>query len=78
MSDVRKVKRGRPPKKWPRRSADSITEFCKRTGRSKSSVFRDMKNGSLKYVQIRPGCERRIPYSEFLRLGFDLPNDDAA
>jgi hypothetical protein len=34
-----------------------------------------MKEGLIRYVQIGPSGDRRIPYSEYERLGFDMPDD---
>jgi hypothetical protein len=71
------AKRGRPPKKLPRKSAGLVSEYCAHTGESKSTAFRKMKDGRLHYVQDRPGSARRIPYSEYRRQGYDLPDDAA-
>jgi hypothetical protein len=77
MLDAQKRKRGRPPRKWPNKRADSVTEYCQRTGESRKKVFEKMKLGLLRYVQDKPGAARRIPHSEYTRQGYDLPDDAA-
>jgi excisionase family DNA binding protein len=62
----KKKKRGRPPHPRPKAEADTITEFCAKMKCSRLTVYRMMKDGELKYIQIRG--ERRIPHSEYRRL----------
>jgi hypothetical protein len=76
VNNSERRKRGRPRKARPlRRLADTITQFHERTGISRAKIWRDMAAGKLKFVQPTPGGVRRIPYSEYARLGFDLPAD---
>jgi hypothetical protein len=35
-----------------------------------------MAAGKLRFVQDEPGAPRRIPHSEYVRHGYDLPTDD--
>src|SRR4051812_33643177 len=56
--------RVRPP--LPR-VALTISEFAATTGISKASLYRMMLAGTLRYAQI--GATRRIPVSEYTRLG---------
>jgi hypothetical protein len=76
MSDAQKAKRGRPRKSWPHKRADTVSEYCRRTGESRTTAFRKMKNGLLRFVQSAPGAARHIPFSEYERLGYDVPADD--
>ena len=78
FSDIQqsKPKRGRPPRRRSRKLADTISEYCERTHQSRSTVFRQMERGDLRFVQVAPGYPRRIPHSEYRRLGFDMPIDD--
>ena len=55
-----------------RKSHDTVTEYCDRTGASRSTANRRMKAGKLKYVQDVPGGLRRIPHSEYGRLGYEI------
>jgi hypothetical protein len=71
-----KRKRGRPPRRRARRLADSVNEYCERTGKSRSTAFREMERGDLRFTQVAPGYPRRIPHSEYRRQGFDMPTDD--
>jgi excisionase family DNA binding protein len=66
----KKKKMGRPPHPRPEAQADTITEFCAKMKCSRPTVYRMMKDGELKYIQIRG--ERRIPHSEYGRLGLPL------
>jgi predicted DNA-binding transcriptional regulator AlpA len=45
----------------------SITQAARESGLSRNSLYRMMAAGSLRAVEIRPGC-RRIPQAELLRL----------
>jgi hypothetical protein len=72
-----KHKRGRPPRRRSRKLADSVSEYCERTRQSRSTAFRQMERGDLRFVQVAPGHPRRIPHSEYRRLGYDMPEDDA-
>jgi excisionase family DNA binding protein len=68
ISDPPKRKKmGRPPHPRPEAQADTITAFCAKMKCSRPTVYRMMKDGELKYIQIRG--ERRIPHSEYVRLG---------
>jgi excisionase family DNA binding protein len=49
----------------------SVNESVAATGLSRPKLYAMMKAGELRYVQV--GGTRRIPPSEFVRLGFDLP-----
>lgn len=71
-------RRGRPPRIRSRKTAYTLSEYCEHTGQSRSTVLRQMARGQLRYAQAAPGTPRRIPVSEFLRLGFDRPSDEAA
>jgi hypothetical protein len=73
----RKKGRGRPRKRRVAKFADSVSEYCARTGKSRATAFREMAAGLLKYAQIAPGFPRQIPHSEYRRLGFDVPLDDS-
>jgi excisionase family DNA binding protein len=66
----KKKKMGRPPHPRPGAEADTITEFCAKMKCSRATVYRMMGDGTLKYIQLR--CERRIPHSEYERLGLPL------
>jgi excisionase family DNA binding protein len=63
----KKKKMGRPRHPRPAAQADTITEFCAKMKCSRPTVYRMMRDGELKYIQIRG--ERRIPHSEYVRLG---------
>jgi hypothetical protein len=67
-------KRGRPPKK--RKIADRIHEYCERTGDSRATAYRKMASGHLRFIQEGPGCTRKIPRSEYRRLGYGDITDD--
>ena len=59
-------KRGRPRHHRPAAEVDTITEFCARMKCSRATVYRMMKDGELRFIQVRG--ERRIPRSEYARL----------
>jgi hypothetical protein len=59
---------GRPPK--PRRLAHRVSEWCQRTGMSRTIAFERMATGQLRYLQLTPGGPRDIPTTEYLRLGY--------
>jgi hypothetical protein len=63
-------------KREVRRRADTVSQFGQRTGFSRAKVWRGMKEGLIHYVQIGPNGDRRIPHSEYKRLGFDMPSDE--
>jgi hypothetical protein len=67
------AKRGRPRRPLPKKTADYVSEYCARTGKSRATAFREMADGRLKYVQTAPGAPRQIPHSEYERHGYDLP-----
>jgi hypothetical protein len=73
---VVKSKRGRPPKRRARRIADSVNEFCAKTGQSRATVFRHMARGLIRYIQVAPGFPRQIPHSEYQRLGYGPVTDE--
>jgi hypothetical protein len=73
----RQRKRGRPRRPLPKKTADKVSAFCARTGKSRSTAFRMMERGLLRYVQVAPGGPREIPFSEYDRLGYDRPDDDS-
>ena len=74
---AQKKRRGRPRRRRTAKFADSVSEYCARTGKSRATAFREMAAGLLKYAQSAPGFPRRIPFSEYRRLGFDVPLDDS-
>jgi excisionase family DNA binding protein len=47
--------------------ADTVNEFCAKMKCSRVTAYSMMRDGDLKYVQI--GKQRRIPHSEYRRLG---------
>jgi excisionase family DNA binding protein len=49
----------------------SVNESVATTGLSRPQLYKMMKAGELRYIQL--GRTRRIPPSEFVRLGFDTP-----
>jgi excisionase family DNA binding protein len=67
ISAPSKKKRGRPPHRRPDPEADTVTEFCSRMKCSRATAYRMMRDGELKFIQVR--SERRIPRSEYQRLG---------
>ena len=69
-------RRGRPPRRRARKLAATVREYCEHTQQSRSTVFRQMERGDLRFIQVAPGFPRRIPFSEYRRLGFDVPTDD--
>jgi excisionase family DNA binding protein len=50
------------------RTALTVSEWCESTGISRPTAYRMMKDGELRFVQIR--LTRRIPVEESIRLGF--------
>jgi predicted site-specific integrase-resolvase len=50
------------------RIAYSVNEWCRMTGQSRASVYRQMKNGKLRFVTMNERI-RRIPAEEGQRLG---------
>jgi excisionase family DNA binding protein len=63
----KKKKMGRPRHPRPEAEADTLTEFCHKMKCSRATAYRMMDEGKLKYIQLRN--ERRIPHSEYVRLG---------
>jgi hypothetical protein len=55
-----------------RKTHDTVAEYMQRTGASRSTVNRRMKTGKLKFVQDVPGGLRRIPHSEYGRVGYEI------
>lgn len=45
----------------------TLTEAAQRLNIGRTSLYRMIADGSLKTVQIRPGC-RRVPASELVRI----------
>ena len=77
MSADRKRKRGRPKGiHRGRRITSTVNEWCDHTHTSRSTAFREMAAGDLRYIQHKPGAPRLIPHSEYRRRGYDLPGDD--
>ena len=71
-----KRKRGRPKKLYRgRRLTVLVNEWCCHTHTSRSTAFREMAAGHLRYIQHKPGAPRLIPISEYRRRGFDPPSD---
>jgi excisionase family DNA binding protein len=69
-----KRRRGRPKgaKNKPRTPhceelADTINEFCAKMKCSRAQAYVLMGNGKIRYIQF--GRQRRIPHSEYRRLG---------
>jgi hypothetical protein len=72
-----KRKRGRPKgHRRGRRLTSTVNEWCGHTGESRSTVFRKMATGQLRFVQAEPNAPRRIPFSEYARHGYDTPTDN--
>jgi excisionase family DNA binding protein len=46
---------------------DTIDEYTRRVKTSKATAYRQMADGSLRYVMVRR--QRRIPHSEYKRMG---------
>jgi hypothetical protein len=74
MLSFPKRKRGRPKRIRLRPATTTVSDFCDLTGKSRSTAFRDMAAGRLRFVQETPGGIRRIPFSEFIRHGYDVPD----
>lgn len=53
----------------PTRLGDSIQDFIDRTGISRATAYRMMADGRVKFIQVTDDM-RRIPTSEYVRLGF--------
>jgi excisionase family DNA binding protein len=73
----KKRKRRKRPRKPPSREAllHSIGQFCARANISKPTAYRMMKDGQLRYAQLRG--KRMIPTEEYVRLGI-ISEDVAA
>jgi hypothetical protein len=67
---LKKKKMGRPPHPRPKAEADTLTEFCAKMKCSRATAYRMMGDGTLKYIQLH--SERRIPHSEYERLGMPV------
>jgi excisionase family DNA binding protein len=70
-----KRKRGRPKgsknKNRPQRPdplGDTVNDFCAKMRCSRTTAYRMMRDGELKYIELG-NRGRRIPYSEYQRLG---------
>jgi hypothetical protein len=57
------------------RSAHSVAEFSERSGYSRATIWRCMRDGTLRFVQLSKGGVRKIPISEYGRLGLDMPDE---
>jgi excisionase family DNA binding protein len=66
-----KSKRAAPRQRSIKPIGLSISESVAASGLSRPMLYRMMSAGKLRYVQV--GRTRRIPSSEFVRLGFDTP-----
>jgi hypothetical protein len=65
----RRRKREQKPRTPPPRLTDSVRDFCARTGVSVQTAYKLMADGRLRYVQVTDDL-RRIPTTEYVRLGF--------
>ena len=69
-SPIGKRKRGRQSQRSTlTRLGDSVQDFTDRTGISRPTAYRMMADGRLKFIQVTDAM-RRIPTSEYVRLGF--------
>ena len=69
-SPTGKRKRGRHRQRSTlTRLGDSVQDFIDRTGISRPTAYRMMADGRLKFIQVTDDM-RRIPTSEYVRLGF--------
>jgi excisionase family DNA binding protein len=59
------------------RLGDSVQDFIDRTGISRPTVYRMMADGRLKFIQVTDDM-RRIPTSEYVRLGFITDTKEVA
>jgi excisionase family DNA binding protein len=66
-----KSKRAAPRQRLIQPIGLSINESVATTGLSRPKLYKLMAAGELRFIQI--GRTRRIPPSEFVRLGFDTP-----
>jgi predicted DNA-binding transcriptional regulator AlpA len=67
--------RGRPQGARGRRPSvsrrfDTVEQWIQRTGKSRSTADRYIRDGILRCVQEVPGGLRLIPHSEYERLGY--------
>jgi excisionase family DNA binding protein len=62
----RRVRRSKPTLT---RLGDSVQDFVTRTGISRPTAYRMMADGRLRFIQVTDDL-RRIPTSEYVRLGF--------
>jgi hypothetical protein len=46
---------------------DTIDDYVRRVKTSKATAYRQMADGSLRYVMVRK--QRRIPHTEYVRMG---------
>ena len=77
MSDQNPIhRRKRHPPPPVSRVAHTVSEFAEATAISKPTLYRMMASGKLRYTQI--GDIRRIPVSEYVRLGLLVEADDGA
>jgi excisionase family DNA binding protein len=59
------------------RLSDSVQEFSDRTGVSTQTLYKMMRAGRLRYVQVTDDL-RRIPTTEYIRLGFITDTSEVA
>ena len=59
------------------RLGDSVQDFIDRTGISRPTTYRMMADGRLKFIQVTDDM-RRIPTSEYVRLGFITDTKEVA
>lgn len=64
----RRVRRSKPTPTITR-LGDSVQDFVTRTGISRPTAYRMMADGRLQFIQVTDDL-RRIPTSEYARLGF--------
>jgi excisionase family DNA binding protein len=67
-SPTGKRRRGTSRAQFGERLYDTPDQFCHKTNTSRSTVWRMMRDGRLRYVKFGPRL-RRIPTSEYERLG---------
>ena len=72
-----KRRRGRRSKPTLTRLGDSVQDFIDRTGISRPTAYRMMADGRLKFIQVTDDM-RRIPTSEYVRLGFVTDTKEVA
>jgi hypothetical protein len=77
-SPTGKRKRGKHSQRpTPTRLGDSVQDCIDRTGLSRPTAYRMMADGRLKFIQVTDDM-RRIPTSEYVRLGFITDTKEVA